>query len=79
MGLALNLRHLDKPLRKDVARLFEISGLWVRNVGDRRQTKRNIQQIIRRIIQRLDARSNSWTLSSAPHTRLIGASYPTRL
>jgi hypothetical protein len=64
MGLVLYLRHLEEPLRKDVARLFEVSGLWVRNVGDRRQTKRNIQQIICRIIQRLDARSDSWKLKS---------------
>jgi hypothetical protein len=40
--------------------------LWVRNVGDRRQTKRNIQRISRRIIQRLDAQSNSWRLSLVP-------------
>jgi hypothetical protein len=53
MGLALYLKHLEQPLRNDVARLFEVSGLWVRNVGDRHQTKRNIQRISRRIIQRL--------------------------
>ena len=40
MGLAAYLRHLEKPLRDDVARLFEISGLWLRNVGDRHVTKR---------------------------------------
>ena len=44
VGLGLYLRHLEEPLRKDVARLFVVSGLWVRNIGDRRQTKRNIQQ-----------------------------------
>ena len=53
MGLVLYLRHLEQPLRNDVARLFEVSGLWVRNVGDRHHTKRNIQRISRRIIQRL--------------------------
>ena len=53
MGLVLYLKHLEQPLRNDVARLFEVSGLWVRNVGDRHQTKRNIQQISRRIVQRL--------------------------
>jgi hypothetical protein len=53
MGLALYLRHLEGPLRNDVARLFEVSGLWVRNVGDRHRTKRNVQRISRRIIQRL--------------------------
>ena len=54
MGLVAYVRHLTEPLHNDVARLFEISGLWVRNVGDRRQTKRHIQRIIRRIIPRLD-------------------------
>lgn len=53
MGLVLYLRHLEQPLRNDVARLFEVSGLWVRNVGSRHQTKRNIQRISRGIIQRL--------------------------
>jgi hypothetical protein len=62
MGLGLYLKHLEEPLRNDVLRLFEVSGLWVRNVGDRRQAKRNIQRIVRRIVQRLDAQSNSWTL-----------------
>jgi hypothetical protein len=42
MGLVLYLRHLEEPLRKDVARLVEVSGLWVRNVGDRHHTKRQI-------------------------------------
>ena len=65
MGLVLYLRHLEEPLRKDVARLVEVSGLWVRNVGDRRQTKRHIQRISRRVIQRLHAQSSS--LSVAPH------------
>ncbi len=53
MGLVLYLRHLERPLGNDVARLFEVSGLWVRNVGNRHHTKRNIQRISRRIIQRL--------------------------
>jgi hypothetical protein len=51
-----------RAIAKDVARLFEVSGLWVRNIGDRHHTKRQVQRIIRRIIQRLDARSDSWTL-----------------
>ena len=71
MGLSLYLRRLEEPLRKDVARLFEVSGLWVRNIGDRHRTKRQIQQIIRRIIQRLDARSDSWTLSGLLSATLI--------
>jgi hypothetical protein len=51
-------------MRDDVARLFEISGLWVRNVSDRHQTKRQIQRMIRRIIQRLDTRSDRGKLRS---------------
>jgi hypothetical protein len=38
--------------------------LWVRNIGDRHHTKRQVQRISRRIVQRLDARSNSWTVRS---------------
>jgi hypothetical protein len=62
MGLGLYLKHLEEPLRNDVGRLFEVSGLWVRNIGDRHHTKQQVQRISRRIVQRLDARSNSWTL-----------------
>jgi hypothetical protein len=39
--------------RNAVAQLFEVSGLWVRNVGDRHQTKRTILRISRHIMQRL--------------------------
>ena len=56
MGLALYLRHLKEPLRNDVERLVRVSGLWVRNVGDRHQTKRLIQELIRRILPRLKLR-----------------------
>ena len=63
MGLALYLRHLKEPLRNDVERLVRVSGLWVRNVGDRHRTKRNIQRIIRQIIPRLNT----------PHTQLAGS------
>jgi hypothetical protein len=62
MGLVLYLRHLEQPLQNDVARLFEVSGLWVRNVGNRHHTKRNIQRISRRIIQRLHP-----FVADAPH------------
>jgi len=41
VALPLYVRQLEAPLRNDVAGLFEVSGLWVRNVGDRRQTKRS--------------------------------------
>jgi hypothetical protein len=54
MALPLYVRHLTEPVRNDIARLFEVSGLWVRNVGDRRQTKQNTLRIIRRIILRLN-------------------------
>ena len=54
--LAFVLRNsggLAKPLHAEIKKLFVISGVWVRNVGDRHQTKRQILQIIRRIIPRL--------------------------
>ena len=57
--LALVLRQpkgLAKSLRAELAQLFAISGVWVRNVGDRHQTKRHIQQLIRRILPRLKVR-----------------------
>jgi hypothetical protein len=63
MGLALYLRHLKEPLRDDVERLVRVSGLWVRNVGDRHRTKQNIQRIIRQIIPRLNT----------PHSQLAGS------
>jgi hypothetical protein len=53
MGLVLHLKHLTQPVRNDVAQLFEVSGLWVRNVGDRRQTKRTTLRISRYVMQRL--------------------------
>jgi hypothetical protein len=53
LALPLYVRRLEAPLRNDIARLFEVSGLWVRNLGDRRRTKRNTLQIIRRILSRL--------------------------
>ena len=67
MALPLYVRHLKEQLRNDLARLFEVSGLWVRNIGDRRQIKRHIQRISRRIIQRLDAQANNLSLRLAPH------------
>jgi hypothetical protein len=57
MGLAAYLRHLEGPLHEDIVRLLEISGSWLRNVGDRHETKRQIQQIIRSILPRLNVRS----------------------
>lgn len=53
MGLAAYLRHLEEPKRNDVAQLFEVSGLWIRNVGDRHVTKRQTLWMIQRMISRL--------------------------
>jgi hypothetical protein len=65
MKLVPYLRRLDAPIRNDVLRLFQMSGLWVRNIGDRRDTKRAIQRMSRRIIQRLDVRAtHRWQLRS---------------
>jgi len=58
LPLPLYVRHLKEPVRNDIARLFEVSGLWVRNVGDRRQTKRSTLQLIRRIISQLKIPAN---------------------
>jgi hypothetical protein len=44
---------LAKPLHGDLKELFEISGLWVRNVGKRQDLKLQIRRLIRRIIQRV--------------------------
>jgi len=59
LALPLYVRHLEAPLRNYVAQLFEVSGLWVRNLGDRRRTKRSTLQIIRRIISRLKVPANA--------------------
>jgi hypothetical protein len=73
MGLVLYLRRLEEPFRNEIARLFEVSGLWVRNVGDRHYTKRQIQRISRHIIQRLDVRSDSWKSSGLSATAISTA------
>jgi hypothetical protein len=57
MNLVSQLRRVDIPERDDVLQLFRVSGLWVRNIGDRREIKRIIQQISRRILERLSRRS----------------------
>jgi hypothetical protein len=44
---------LAKPLHGDLKELFEISGLWVRNVGKRQDLKLQIRRLIRRIVQRV--------------------------
>jgi hypothetical protein len=58
--LAGALKYVDdraEPLHDDVKELFQISGLWVRNVGNRHDTKRQIQELIRRIVPQLKTRS----------------------
>ena len=59
MKLAPYLRRLDAPIRNDVLRQFQMSGLWVRDI------KRTIQRMSRRIIQRLDDRAtHRWRLGN---------------
>jgi hypothetical protein len=58
------LRHLDDPVRDDVARLVDVSGLWVRNVGDRHRNKREIQKLVRDIVPQLHPGSHAERL---PH------------
>jgi hypothetical protein len=53
-------------LRNEVARLFDVGGLWVRNVGDRHQTKRSTLQIIRRIVSRLKIPPNGSIADANP-------------
>jgi hypothetical protein len=59
MGLTVTLRHLDEPVR-DV----DVSGLWVRNVGDRHKNKREIQELTRHIVPQLGAQSRA---ERSPH------------
>ena len=48
---------LAKSRYDELKELFAISGLWVRNGGNRHENKRRLQQILRRIIPRLDVHS----------------------
>ena len=45
--------NLAMPLHGDLKELFEISGLWVRNVGERHALKLQIRRLIRRIVERI--------------------------
>ena len=45
MALTATLRHIDEPVRDEVARLVDISGLRVRNIGDRHKRKREIDRL----------------------------------
>jgi hypothetical protein len=47
---------LPKARRDELDELFEISGQWVRNTGNRHDTKLQVQQLIRRIVPRLKIR-----------------------
>ena len=78
MKLVPYLRRLETPARDDVLRLFEASGLWVRNIGDRRHVKRTIQKICRRIIDRLSRRrTDRWQSATAlPATGISAAARP---
>ena len=44
MALTVTSRHLDEPVQDEVARLVDLSGLWVRNVGDRHKNKRTSER-----------------------------------
>jgi hypothetical protein len=52
-GLGGYLKDLKGPLRDDVAHLFEMTGVWLRNVDDRHEAKRQVQKVVRRIVVRL--------------------------
>jgi hypothetical protein len=58
MALVAILRHVDEPVRDEVARLVDVSGLWVRNLGDRHKIKREIDRLVRDIVPHLDRRRN---------------------
>jgi len=49
---------LAEPLHVDLKELFEISGLWVRNVGERHALRLQIRRLIRRIVERIKRRGN---------------------
>lgn len=55
-GLVAYVKDLEGPLRDDIAQLYTITGVWLRNVDDRHEAKRQIQKMIRRIIPRIQPR-----------------------
>jgi hypothetical protein len=64
--LALALRHpndLPKPSHDDLKELFSITGLWVRNIGDRHDTSKRIRHLVHRIIAKLKTRRSAWARS----------------
>jgi hypothetical protein len=52
-GVLRRPHDLEKPLDDDLKDLLEISGRWVRNVGDRHEIKLQIRRLISRIVPRL--------------------------
>src|SRR6516162_810921 len=45
--------NFTKPLHHDLKELFEISGLWVRNVGNRHDIMLQTRRLIGRTVRRL--------------------------
>ncbi len=78
--LALALRHhqsdLAKPLHKNLKELFAISGLWVRNVGNRHDAQRQIRQLIRHIMPRLNVR---WHAARQTNEQGLSATHSEKL
>jgi hypothetical protein len=54
-ALAKAKRIVEGPSRNGLDDLFEISGQWVQNVGNRHDNKRLIQQSIRQILAAIKA------------------------
>ena len=52
-GILRRPHDLEKPLHDDLEDLLEISGLWVRNVGNRHDIELQIRRLIGRIARRL--------------------------
>jgi hypothetical protein len=53
MALTATLHHIDEPVRDEPAHLVDVSGLWVRNIGDRHKIKREIRIRLREMSWRL--------------------------
>jgi hypothetical protein len=53
LAWVLRRPHNLTPQHHDLKELFTISGLWVRNVGDRHDIELQIRRLIRRIARRL--------------------------
>jgi hypothetical protein len=49
-GILRRPHNLPRPLHDDLEELFEISGRWVRNVGNRQEIKLQISRLISRIV-----------------------------